>query len=184
MLWAPAAMAQSGPYVTASAGLATFDSSTTGNQAKSREAICAGYVLSDLIALEVSYFRIQEAQGFEDFPAPGISYTAETREKVSGFAFGPVFRWKLSEWATIFTKQSAVSIKDDESSVATYSPGNVRVSSNSNSTFSGYQPSVGINFRLTNKAPVSLGLELNRVFATSDRIKRITGIFVNLSYGL
>jgi hypothetical protein len=181
MLLVPAAVAQPGPYVTVSTGSATFSSSDAGNQTKRRDAVCAGYAVSDLIALEVSYFQIQEAKYSPDnlslLFTPSY-HSIEGREKINGFAFGPVFRWRLSERVTVFTKQSAVSIQIDQTTVYNTGP-----SSNWNSTTWGYQPSVGLDFRVTSKTPLSLGLELNRVLTTSGRIKDITGILVNLSYG-
>ncbi len=180
------AMAQSGPFVTASSGLVTFSTSIFGeqnNHTKRRDAISVGYVLSDLVAFDLSYFQVQSTEFTESFVFPGNSYSDTERDKLSGFAFGPVLRWKLADGVTVFTRQSAVAITDEET--VTIRGYNVAytTTSKSNRTFWGYQPSVGINFRLTTKAPVSLGVELNHVFTGNGRVKDMTGLLLNLSYG-
>lgn len=180
MILAPVAMAQSGPYVTVSSGSATYSSSDLGSQTRRRDAISAGYLLSSLAALEVSYFQIEEATYYPEQPVHFVPplYAIKAREKINGYAFGPVFRWKVSEQTTVFTRQSAVSIQIDETTEYNTGP-----ASNWNSTTWGYQPSVGLDFRLFRQTPVSLGVELNHVFTTTGRIKNITGFLVNLSYG-
>lgn len=172
------AMGQTGPYVNVSSGVATFTSSDYLERTsftKRRDAIGVGYAVNDLVALDVSYFQIQEANASYTLASPGpFGGTVNAREKLSGFAFGPVFRWKVTAVVTVFTRQSAVSIKDE-------------ITDSGHSVLSktswGYQPSIGLSFRLTSKAPVCLGLELNRVFSASGQAKDITGFLVNLSYG-
>ena len=180
LLWVPAAVAQPGPYVTVSSGSATYSSSDLGSQTRRRDAISAGYSLSSLVALEVSGFQIEEATYYPEQPIHFVppTFAIKAREKINGFALGPVFRWKLSERTTVFTRQSAVSLQIDETT--TYNGGQ---SSTWNSMVWAYQASVGIDFRLMSATPLSLGVELNHVFTTSGRVKDLTGILLSLSYG-
>ncbi len=171
------AMAQTGPYVTVSSGRASFTSSPyllRSSFTKRRDSIGVGYGISDLVALEVSYFQVQSASVSYSLPMPGHSTSINGQEKLSGFALGPVLRWQVTGFVTVYTRQSAVAVKDDVSDSG-YSV--------SSRTFWGYQPSLGIAFRLTSKAPISLGVEVNRIFAGGDQAKEVTGFMANLSYG-
>ncbi len=177
-------MAQPGPYVTLSSGTATFSSEATPSQTERRDAIAVGYAANGVIALEASYFGVQPA-GYEaeDLAGPGFYnpnlYPVTSAMKLSGYAFSLVLRWKLSDRVTLFTKQSTVSIKAEEST--RYNTGGT---SHWNSTVRAYQPSVGIDFRLSQETPVSLGLEVNRALTSRYPIKGLTCVMVNFTYGL
>lgn len=179
LVLASTAIAEPGPFVTASVGSAAFSSSVTPSLTSPRYGLSAGYAFSDLFAVDVSYFQTAEAKYVPDVfihAAPAL-YGVEERQKISGFAFGPVFRWKLSDWVSVFTRQSYVSFKTDDVTLFNTGP-----TANRSLTTSGYQPSVGINFRFTKGAPFSVGLEVNHVLPSNDGIK-MTSVFANLSYG-
>jgi hypothetical protein len=172
---------QAEPYAMISTGSANYSSPTIGSQTKRRDTLCVGYALNERITIEASYFQIQEAV-YNPEPLihapPSFTFAVEAREKKSGFAFGPVLRWKLSEEVTVFTKQSVASIRTDAVTVL-----NTGSSSNWSYTDWGYQPSAGVQFRPVKDSPVGVGLEISFLLTDRDRIKRLTTISLNLSYG-
>jgi hypothetical protein len=184
MLLIPAAWAQSGPYVTLSSGTATFSAENNPSQTRRRDAIAVGYAANGVIAIEASYFGVQPA-GYAavDMTGPGFFnpnfYPVTSAMKLSGYAFGLVLRWKLSDRVTLFTKQSVTSIKAEESTRF-----NTGWTSNWNSTVRAYQPGVGIDFRLSQKTPLSFGLEVNRALISSYAVNGVTCVMVNFTYGL
>lgn len=184
ILLIPAARAQSGPYVTLSSGTATFSAENNPSQTRRRDAIAVGYAANRVIAFEASYFWVQP-QGYaaDNPPSPGFYdpnfYPKTSEMRLSGYAFGLVFRWKLSDRVTLFTKQSAVSIKAGESTWY-----NTGWAGGWTSTIRAYQPGLGIDFRLSQKIPLRLGLEVNRALVSSYAANGVTSVLVNLSYGL
>lgn len=182
LLLALASGLQAQPYAMISTGSANYSSPYVGSQTKRRDTVSIGYALNERITVEASYFQIQEAIYTPEliFPpsSPPPSYTVEAREKKSGFAFGPVLRWKLSEEVTVFTKQSLASIQTDAVTVS-----NTGSSSSWSFTDWGYQPSVGVHVRPVKDSPVGIGLEVSFLLTDRNRIKRLTSVVLNLSYG-
>ena len=173
---------QAQPYAMISTGSTNYSSPTIGSQTKRRDTLSLGYALNERITVEGSYFQIQEAIYTPDliFPpgGPPPSYTIQAREKKSGFAIGPVIRWKLSEEVTVFTKQSLASIETDAVTVS-----NTGSSLSWSYTDWGYQPSAGVHFRPVKDSPLGIGLEVSFLLTNRNRIKRLTSVVLNLSYG-
>jgi hypothetical protein len=97
VLLIPAGGVQAQPYLSASTGTAHIDATGYGSQTRRRDAVAVGQGLTDLFAVEVSYFQIQEAR----YPLPvgstqtTIPAAVAVRQKLSGLAVGPVFRWNF-----------------------------------------------------------------------------------------
>jgi hypothetical protein len=53
---------QAQPYLMASTGTAPIDATGYGSQTRRRDAVARGYGLTDLLAVDASYFQIQEAR--------------------------------------------------------------------------------------------------------------------------
>jgi len=175
--------AQPGPYFTLSSGTATFSSQATNGQTKRRDAVGAGFALNGVFAVEASYFRVQEARdAAEDLAGPGFHnpslFAVTSGMKLSGYAYGPVLRWKVSDRVTLFTKQSAVTIKADETDWF-----NTGSATHRSYTVRAYQPSVGVDGRLSQRVPVRLGLEVSRALTDHYPVKNLTCVGLNLSYG-
>ena len=178
-LLALAGALQAQPYAMISTGSVNYSSPDVGSQTKRRDTLSVGYALNEGIAVEASYFQVQEAI-YNPAPPPALlpSYTVEAREKKSGFAVGPVFRWKLSDQVWVFTRQSLASIRTDAVKVS-----NTGASTGWSYTDWGYQPSAGVQFRPVKDSPVGVGLELSFLLTNRNRIKRLTTFVINLSYG-
>ena len=182
-LLASTACAQPGPYFTLSSGTATFGSQATNGQTKRRDAVGAGFALNGVFAVEASYFWVQEARdAAEDLAGPGFHnpdfFPVASGMKLCGYAYGPVLRWKVSDRVTLFTKQSAVTIKADETDWF-----NTGSATHWSYTVRAYQPSLGIDLRLSQRAPVRLGLEVSRALTKNYPVKNLTCVGLNLSYG-
>ncbi|HUJ42937.1 MAG TPA: hypothetical protein VLW52_04940 [Opitutaceae bacterium] len=173
---------QAQPYVMLSTGSANYSSPTIGSQTKRRNALSVGYALNAGITIEAAYFQIQEANYAPDLNfAPGqvpSSYTVQAREKKSGYVVGPVFRWKVVEQLTVFTKQSLATIRTDAAAVS-----NTGATTNWSYSDWGYQPSIGAQLQPLKDSPLGLGLELSFLLTDRNRIKRLTTLGLNLSYG-
>lgn len=183
LLLVPAAWAQSGPYVTLSSGTATFSAENNPSQTRRRDAIALGYAASRVIALEASYFWVQpQDYAADNPPSPGFQdpnfYPKTSEMRLSGYAFGLVFRWKLSDWVTLFTQQSVTSIKAEETTRY-----NIGWTAGWTSTIRAYQPGLGIDFRLSQKIPLRLGLEVSRALVSSYAFNGVTCVMVNFTYG-
>ncbi|MGA2444317.1 MAG: hypothetical protein ABSG50_02675 [Opitutaceae bacterium] len=79
---------QAQPYLTASTGTAHIAATGYGSQTRRRDALAVGYGLTDLIAVEASYFQIQEARyplppppGPTTIPAPAAAYRLMSARK-------------------------------------------------------------------------------------------------------
>ncbi|HUL52210.1 MAG TPA: outer membrane beta-barrel protein [Opitutaceae bacterium] len=171
---------QAQPYAMLSTGSANYSSPTIGSQTKRRDTLGVGYALNERVAVEASIFQIQEATYTPDLPTlPGqTTYTVQAREKKSGFAVGPVFRWKVLDQITVYTKQSFASIRTDAATVL-----NTGATTNWSYADWGYQPSIGAQLRAAKDSPVGLGVELSFLLTNRNRIKRLTTLGLNLSYG-
>ena len=176
MLLIPAGGVQAQPYLTASTGTAHIAANGYGSQSRRRDAVAIGQGLTDLIAVEVSYFQIQEAR----YPLPTgalqttIPAAVAVRQKLSGFAVGPVFRWNFFAGLTLYTRQSLAFSKTDLfTEQFNYSSGR----SYRNGS---YQPSVGLHFRPLKGIPFGAGLEW--IYVAMSQAK-ITSTVLNVSYG-
>jgi len=173
---------QAQPYAMISTGSANYSSPTVGSQTKRRDTLSIGYALNERITVEASYFQIQETNYTPDLIFPGgilpPSYTVQAREKKSGYAFGPMIRWKLSEGISVFTKQSLACIRTEAVTVL-----NTGSSPSWSYTDWGYRPSVGMQVRPVKDSPAGLGLEVSFLLTDRNRIKRLTTVALNLSYG-
>ena len=166
---------QAQPYLTASTGTAHIDATGYGSQTRRRDAVAVGSGLTDLIAVEASYFQIQEAR----YPLPAGSTTTipaavAVRQKLSGFAMGPVFRWNLLAGLTVYTRQSLAFSKTDLFTEQ------FNFSSGRSFRNGSYQPSLGIHFRPLKSIPFGAGLEWIYVSMSQSKI---TSTVLNVSYG-
>jgi hypothetical protein len=175
-----AAWCRAGPYITVSSGAATVQTNTIGEQTLRRNALGVGYGLTGMFALEVSGFRL--ADGTDDSgPFPGIHGDTISTEKLSGVAVGAVLRGRLSDWVTVYTKQSYVSLRDEVSGLTRGI--DFQYWSHSVATISGWQPAVGLDFRLSRRVPLSLGVEVNQFFASNNNLRNLRSVMLNFSYG-
>ena len=180
VLCLPTAFLRAGPYVTVSSGAATVQTWVIGTENLRRESVSLGYGFTDPLAVEVSFFRIADASG-DTGPSPGTHSDTFFTEKLRGIAIGPVLRARLAEGLTIFLKASYTSLRDDVSSMTegVYA----QYWSHSLTTISGWQPAVGLSFRLSKRVPLGLGAEMNQVFMSNDRVKELRSVLLDLSYG-
>jgi hypothetical protein len=164
------------PYITAATGTAHIDAAGYGSQTRRRDSLTIGYALTDFITGEASYFEIQEAR--YPLPAPPgptvIPAAVAVRQKLSGFAVGPVFRWNVFPGFTVFTRQS---LAFSRTALLTE-----QLSSSSSRSYrnGSYQPSVGVNFRPWKGAPLGVGLEM--IYVSMSQAK-ITSTVLDVSYG-
>jgi hypothetical protein len=167
---------QAQPYLTASTGTAHIDATGYGSQTRRRDAVAVGYGLTDIIAVEASYFQIQEAR----YPLPAgsmqttIPAAVAVRQKLSGLAVGPVFRWHLLAGLTLYTRQSLAFSKTDLFTEQ------FNFSSGRSYRNGSYQPSVGLHFRPMKGLPFGAGLEW--IYVSMSQAK-ITSTVLNVSYG-
>jgi len=183
LLLVSTALAQPGPYLTLSTGSATFNPEDSGSQTRRRDSVAVGYTITNMLAVEASYFQIQEAT-YSPVGAPGPGffdpnyYPTRSGTRLTGYTVGPVLRWQLSDRVTVFTRQMFASIKAKET---TWFTGGATY--DRNTTLGAWQPSVGIDFRLGGRLPLSLGLEVSHAVVSKYQVKDLTAVLVNFSYG-
>jgi hypothetical protein len=176
VLLIPAGGAQAQPYLTASTGTAHIAATGYGSQTRRRDAVAIGQGLTDLIAVEVSYFQIQEAR-YPLPPPPGptiIPAAVAVRQKLSGLVVGPVFRWNFFAGLMVYTRQSLAFSK------TTLFTEQLNFSSGRSYRNGSYQPSVGLHFRPLKSIPFGAGLEW--IYVAMSQAK-ITSTVLNVSYG-
>jgi hypothetical protein len=167
---------QAQPYLTASTGTAHIEATGYGSQSRRRDGVAIGQGLTEFIALEVSYFQLQEAR----YPLPTgsvqttIPVAVAVRQKLSGFALGPVFRWNIFPGFMVYTRQTLAFSKTDLLTE--------QINSSSGRSYrnGSYQPSVGLHFRPLKGIPLGVGLEW--IYVSMSQAK-ITSTVLNASYG-
>jgi len=173
---AAAAGLRAQPYITASTGTARIDAADYGTQSRRRDALALGYLFTDFLGAEASYFSIQEARYPLAAPSggPAIPTTLAVRQKLKGYTLGAVLRWNAFPGFTVFTRQALAFSQTDL--VAEQAASTVGRNYRNGS----YQPSLGVSFRPFKGVPFSVGAEYIYVSMSSARIKSTV---LNASFG-